>query len=243
MRRWLEAEGRSGELEAFRATQARQREFARRVSQTRERLAVVYRTSESQRGDARAKARRMAAAAPVLSRHPRRPEQRLPRFDRRLHRAGAGIRAVCWPRAAAWKRSTGGRRRSRRSPRSARPSSGNRDIDGLRERRAHAQAVEPGLQVGEHRALLDRQPHPQLHMAAERDVADGEAVAAEVGSMGEGLVGNRQQLSRICAPPRAPRSCRVAPAACAPGPRTPAAGIRARRCAPSPSSGRSRRAA
>ncbi len=48
VRRWLQAEGRSGELEAFRATQARQREFARRVSQTRERLAVVYRTSESQ---------------------------------------------------------------------------------------------------------------------------------------------------------------------------------------------------
>jgi predicted aminopeptidase len=47
VRRWLQAEGRSGELEAFRATQARQREFARRVSQTRERLAVVYRTSES----------------------------------------------------------------------------------------------------------------------------------------------------------------------------------------------------
>jgi predicted aminopeptidase len=48
VRRWLQAEGRSGELEAFRATQARQREFARRVSQTRERLAVVYRTSDSQ---------------------------------------------------------------------------------------------------------------------------------------------------------------------------------------------------
>jgi predicted aminopeptidase len=47
VRRWLQAEGRSGELEAFRATQARQREFARRVSQTRERLAVVYRTSAS----------------------------------------------------------------------------------------------------------------------------------------------------------------------------------------------------
>jgi predicted aminopeptidase len=47
VRRWLQAEGRSEELEAFRATQARQREFARRVSQTRERLAVVYRTSAS----------------------------------------------------------------------------------------------------------------------------------------------------------------------------------------------------
>jgi predicted aminopeptidase len=47
VRRWLQAEGRSGELEAFRATQARQREFARRVSQTRERLDLVYRTSAS----------------------------------------------------------------------------------------------------------------------------------------------------------------------------------------------------
>jgi predicted aminopeptidase len=47
VRRWLQAEGRSGELESFRTTQARQREFARRVSQTRERLALVYRTSES----------------------------------------------------------------------------------------------------------------------------------------------------------------------------------------------------
>jgi predicted aminopeptidase len=42
VRRWLEAEGRSGELAAFRATQVRQREFAERVSQARERLAGVY---------------------------------------------------------------------------------------------------------------------------------------------------------------------------------------------------------
>jgi len=42
VRRWLEAEGRAGELAAFRATQARQREFAERVSQARERLAGVY---------------------------------------------------------------------------------------------------------------------------------------------------------------------------------------------------------
>ena len=45
VRRWLEAEGRAGELAAFRASQVRQREFAQRVSQTRERLAMVYRTS------------------------------------------------------------------------------------------------------------------------------------------------------------------------------------------------------
>lgn len=42
VRRWLAAEGRVGELEAFRATQQRRREFAERVKQTRERLAAVY---------------------------------------------------------------------------------------------------------------------------------------------------------------------------------------------------------
>ena len=43
VRRWLEAEGRSGELALFRAAQQRKREFAARVSQARERLAAVYR--------------------------------------------------------------------------------------------------------------------------------------------------------------------------------------------------------
>ena len=47
VRRWLQAEGRSGELTAFRASQARKRELAERVTQTRERLALVYRTSLS----------------------------------------------------------------------------------------------------------------------------------------------------------------------------------------------------
>lgn len=44
VRRWLEAEGRAGELEAFRASQERRRAFAQRVKHTRERLAVVYGT-------------------------------------------------------------------------------------------------------------------------------------------------------------------------------------------------------
>jgi predicted aminopeptidase len=43
VKRWLEAEGRSGELAAFRAAQTRKRELAARVSGTRERLAAVYR--------------------------------------------------------------------------------------------------------------------------------------------------------------------------------------------------------
>ncbi|HYI88161.1 MAG TPA: aminopeptidase, partial [Burkholderiales bacterium] len=45
VRRWLAAEGRTGELAEFRATQERRREFAQRVKQTRERLAVVYGSS------------------------------------------------------------------------------------------------------------------------------------------------------------------------------------------------------
>jgi predicted aminopeptidase len=44
VKRWLEAEGRTGELAAFRASQARKRELADRVTQTRERLALVYKT-------------------------------------------------------------------------------------------------------------------------------------------------------------------------------------------------------
>jgi predicted aminopeptidase len=42
VRRWLEAEGRSVELAAFRAGQVRKRDFASRVKQTRERLVSIY---------------------------------------------------------------------------------------------------------------------------------------------------------------------------------------------------------
>jgi predicted aminopeptidase len=42
VKRWLAAEGRSSELDAFHARQRRQREFAERVSQVRERLALIY---------------------------------------------------------------------------------------------------------------------------------------------------------------------------------------------------------
>jgi predicted aminopeptidase len=43
VKRWLESEGRAGELAAFRAAQVRKRELAGRITQTRERLAAVYR--------------------------------------------------------------------------------------------------------------------------------------------------------------------------------------------------------
>jgi predicted aminopeptidase len=45
VRRWLEAGGRGAELEVFRAGQLRRREFAARVRQTRERLALLYQGS------------------------------------------------------------------------------------------------------------------------------------------------------------------------------------------------------
>ena len=47
VRRWLEAGGRGAELEAFRAAQARKREFAARVKQARERLASIYKVGGS----------------------------------------------------------------------------------------------------------------------------------------------------------------------------------------------------
>ncbi|HYR37348.1 MAG TPA: aminopeptidase [Burkholderiales bacterium] len=42
VRRWLEAEGRTAELAAFHAAQARKRELAARIKETRERLKSIY---------------------------------------------------------------------------------------------------------------------------------------------------------------------------------------------------------
>ena len=42
VRRWLEAEGRTAELAAFKEAQARKRDLAARIKETRERLKVVY---------------------------------------------------------------------------------------------------------------------------------------------------------------------------------------------------------
>ncbi len=50
VRRWLESEGRSAELAAFRAAQARRREFAAGVEAARERLKSVYSGSLSKEG-------------------------------------------------------------------------------------------------------------------------------------------------------------------------------------------------
>src|SRR6185503_15692404 len=47
VRRWLESQGRGAELAAFHAAQARKRELADRIKQTRERLAAVYKSGVS----------------------------------------------------------------------------------------------------------------------------------------------------------------------------------------------------
>jgi len=47
VRRWLRTEGRTGELAAFRAVQARKREFAASVAATRARLAQIYESDSS----------------------------------------------------------------------------------------------------------------------------------------------------------------------------------------------------
>jgi predicted aminopeptidase len=58
VRRWLEAEGRTSELAAFHAAQARKRELAARIKETRERLKTIYamqlspeQTLEQKRGE------------------------------------------------------------------------------------------------------------------------------------------------------------------------------------------------
>jgi predicted aminopeptidase len=47
VRRWLEAEGRTSELAAFHAAQARKRDLAARIRETRERLKAIYATQLS----------------------------------------------------------------------------------------------------------------------------------------------------------------------------------------------------
>ena len=73
VRRWLEAEGRSGELAAFRAQQARKREYAARVAAARERLAALYARNlppEAMRERKRAEFARLRADFPGMPAEP-----------------------------------------------------------------------------------------------------------------------------------------------------------------------------
>jgi predicted aminopeptidase len=73
VKRWLESEGRPGELAAFHAAQARKRELAARVTQARERLATVYRLDlarEAMLEGKRGEWEQLRAAYPALPAEP-----------------------------------------------------------------------------------------------------------------------------------------------------------------------------
>ena len=99
VRRWLELENRSGELEAFRAAQVRKREFAARITQTRERLAAIYRMDlprEAMLEQKRGEWERLRAAYPGLPAEPNNAflasiavyTDLVPAFERLLARSG-----------------------------------------------------------------------------------------------------------------------------------------------------------
>ena len=103
VRRWLEARGRTTELVAFRAAQARKREFAARVKAARERLAAVYRTNlspEEMREHKRGEFERLRAEFPAVV--PREPSNAflasvalyndlVPGFERLLAQSGGSL--------------------------------------------------------------------------------------------------------------------------------------------------------
>ena len=69
VRRWLESQGRAAELAAFHAAQARKRELAARVKETRERLKTIYATGlapEAMLGQKRGEFERLRAAFPTV---------------------------------------------------------------------------------------------------------------------------------------------------------------------------------
>ena len=167
VRRWLEAEGRGGELEALRAARLRRQEFAARVAQTRERLSQVYqeKTTEEE------KLKRKTEEWEKLRRDypnavPAEPEQCLPGLDRAVHPAGAGIRAPARrlrrrPEGVLLaRRGAGGAQRRARGAHESGMSTFF--LNAGRSRRRSNQAS----QVRQRRPL-DRHPHVALHLAAD----------------------------------------------------------------------------
>lgn len=73
VRRWLEAEGRIAELEAFRAAQQRRKAFAQKVKEARERLAAVYKAGLSPEEMRARKAEEFARLRIEYPRVPREP--------------------------------------------------------------------------------------------------------------------------------------------------------------------------
>jgi predicted aminopeptidase len=105
VRRWLRAEGRPGELAAFRAVQARKREFAASVAETRARLASIYdnkgSSEEKQAGKALEFARLRAEYGNIVPAEPNNAflvsvsvyTQMVPAFERLLADSGGNLPA------------------------------------------------------------------------------------------------------------------------------------------------------
>ena len=111
VRRWLAAEGRIAEMEAFRASQARRREFAARVQQLRERLVELYRremSGEEKLAQKRVEFERLRADYPRLQ-----PAQ--------LNNAFVASVSIYTQRVPEFERLLAGPERSRSSTEDARP--------------------------------------------------------------------------------------------------------------------------
>ena len=100
VRRWLEAEGRGEELAAFHAAQARKRELAARIMETRERLKGIYAmklSREQMLEQKRGEFQRLRAAFPFVPAEPNNAflvsialyNELVPAFERLLAEAGS----------------------------------------------------------------------------------------------------------------------------------------------------------
>jgi len=185
VRRWLEADGRPAELEAFRAAQDRRKRFAGRVKETRAELAAAY----AEGGDAAARKRKKTQIWENLRReYPKIVpaeannaflasialyNELVPDFEALLRQSGS------LPAFYERVRELAKAEEPFKRPKPPGPSaSGERDIDDLAERGALAQALEPRLD-GRERGPLDRHAHPALDFATQRDIAHREPVAAD----------------------------------------------------------------
>ncbi|HZQ72910.1 MAG TPA: aminopeptidase [Burkholderiales bacterium] len=155
VRRWLEAEGRGAELEAFHAAQGRRKRFAERVKETRERLAAVYKEGGSPE---LLEKKKQEIWAPLHAEYARVvPEQPnnaflasvalytelVPFFEALLRESGGSLEAFY---ARVRELAKSGKRFT--SPKPPGPvTSGQGDVDDLAERRALAEPREPGLDV------------------------------------------------------------------------------------------------
>ena len=123
VKRWLEAEGRSAELAAFRTAQVRKREAVDRVSQARARLDAVYRmdlSREEKLAHKRGEWERLRSSYPTIPAEPNNAflasiavyTELVPAFERLLAKSGSLDRFYAEVRKLAKATTAGGRRPS-----------------------------------------------------------------------------------------------------------------------------------